>query len=711
MHKKIYDLLASVFGYTEFRDLQEELIENILDGKDSLGIMPTGSGKSLCYQLPSLILPGMVIVVSPLISLMKDQVDQLRELGIKATFLNSSQDRWEYEETIAAILAGKFRLLYVAPETLLLERTLNVLQSLKISLITIDEAHCISEWGHDFRPEYRQLTILREKFPDSIILALTATATKQVRHDIAHILGIDPANIFISSFNRPNLFLEVDIKTDVLRQILDFIKKFPQQSGIIYCSTRKQVDTLTRELQQRNYSVLPYHAGLTDAQRWENQEKFSRDDALIMVATIAFGMGINKPNVRFIMHSDLPKNIETYYQQIGRAGRDGEPAQCLLLFNYGDIGKIKFFFQEKSEEELIHANNLLTEMIRYCEADVCRRVLLLKYFGETAAAEHCGNCDNCQLSEQELEDLTLPAQKFLSCMWRTGELYGANYIIQVLRGSRDQRILARHHEELSTYNIGNELSKNQWLELSGKLHSGGIIRREEEHGSLKLTPKAWDIMKNNEKLLGKLHQEHKPDKVETRDYDVELFEILRRERKRIADEKRVPPYVIFADKSLQDMAIYYPQTEASFLQMHGVGAAKCAAYAQVFLPLISDYAREKGKTEIFKGIRTLAKKRFEEVSEKFNQGLTVPALAIEYNVIEDTIVKHLERYVQEGNRLQRVPGKEDNFPTSEEVEDLMRLFHRLGTGFLKPVYDAYEGKAGYDLLTKVRLLMECISSR
>jgi len=704
MHTDIYQTLSSVFGYGEFRDLQEELITSIMDRNDSLGIMPTGSGKSLCYQLPALLLPGLTIVISPLISLMKDQVDQLRELGIKATFLNSSLDRGEYEEIIAGIIQEDYKLLYVAPETLFIERILHVLKSIKISLITVDEAHCISEWGHDFRPEYRQLNQLKEHFSDVVILALTATATLQVRHDIAKILGIQKENIFLSSFDRPNLFLEVNLKTDALSQIVEYIKRFPNQSGIIYCTTRKQVDNYYSELQKRGMSVLPYHAGLSDAKRWKNQETFIKDDVQIMVATIAFGMGINKPNVRYILHADLPKNIETYYQQIGRAGRDGEPADCLLLYNYGDIGRITYFFKDKPEKQMWHENNLLQEMVRYCESDICRRILLLKYFAETFTKEKCGNCDNCQLSEQELEDLTVPAQKFLSCIWRTGELFGANYIIQVLRGSQDKRILSRRHDQLSTYNIGQELGKNQWLELSGKLISSGLIKRDEEHGSLKLSNEAWDLMKSKRKFKGKLHRVEKAVIVEITDYDQELFDILRKERKRIAVEKNVPPYVIFADKSLKDMASYFPQSEDNFLKMHGVGTAKCAAYASIFLPIITEYANENGKNEEIKGAIKTVLKRHDEVGRKFNEGILIPILAAEYKVSEDTIIRHLERFVQEGNEVLRMPQKADNFPGIEEAEHIRDKFKEHGFGFLKAVFDALEGKVTYELLHKVRLM-------
>jgi len=706
MEKKIRQILKTVFGYNEFRDLQEPLIRNLLNKNDSLGIMPTGSGKSLCYQIPALIFEGLTIVVSPLISLMKDQVDQLIEYGIKATCLNSSLPKSKYEATISEISRKDYKLLYVAPETLLTDRLLWLLQGIPVSLITVDEAHCISEWGHDFRPEYRQLTLLREKFPSAVILALTATATTRVRHDIAQILKIKAENIFVSSFNRPNLFLEVDIKADIRRQMVSFIKKFPEQSGIIYCGTRKQVDEYTHFLGQHNFSVLPYHAGLSDAERWQNQETFSRDDVQIMVATIAFGMGINKPNIRYILHTDLPKNIETYYQQIGRAGRDGEPSQCLLLFNYGDIAKIKYFFRDKDEPSQRHETELLQQIIRYCEADVCRRQILLNYFGEEYKKQNCHNCDNCLTGDQEKEDLTIPAQKFLSCIWRTRQIFGASYIINILRGSSEKRILENNHDKLSTYNIGKELSKTQWMELYSKLASAKVIRRDPQHGSLILTDKAWDILNGKDKYLGRLRKEEKPllpEKIAI-EYDEKLFQLLRQKRKLLADDKNVPPYVILPDKSLQELAFYLPHSQESLLSIHGFGETKCKVYAHHFLPIISEYAKLHNKKEIKKSARQKTTHRYIEIGELFNSGNSIPEIAQKSSVTEDTVLKHLQTYVQFGNDLNRLPDSDDNFPSESVLNEILPRFKRLGSDFLKPVYESYQGTIPYETLRKARLI-------
>jgi ATP-dependent DNA helicase RecQ len=711
MKKKIQQILKSVFGYDEFRDLQQTLIMNVLSKKHSLGIMPTGSGKSICYQIPALILPGLTIVVTPLISLMKDQVDQLRELGVKATFLNSSLPRSEYENIISDISRKQYKLLYIAPESLLTDRILWLLKSIEVSLITVDEAHCISEWGHDFRPEYRQLADLRDHFPQAIFLALTATATDAVRLDIARILKITSPNVFVSSFNRPNLFLAVELKTDIHKQITEFIKEYQQESGIIYCATRKQVDEYTHYLQQKGLSVLPYHAGLTDSQRLQNQEKFSRDDVQIMVATIAFGMGINKPNIRYILHTDLPKNIETYYQQIGRAGRDGEPATCLLLFNYGDIIKIKYFYKDKSETEQIHENNLLQQIVRFCEADVCRRQILLQYFGEDYTKTNCQNCDNCLTDDQEKTDLTIPVQKFLSCIWRTNELFGAGYIINILRGSKEKRILDNGHDKLSTYNIGTELSKRQWNELYSKLVSAKIISREEKYGSLKLTPAAWDILNKKNTYMGKLRPETKPEKTVPiekiqLEYDQELFSLLRLERKRIAVRKNIPPYVIFPDKTLYEMAYYFPQSEESLHNIHGVGEIKAKTYAPFFLPLIQKYAIDNNKAEIPKKGRKAKTKppKCYHTAELYNSGKTIPQIAAELNLSSKTILLHLHTYLKIGQQINRIPDHKDNFPNLREIEDTFPHFQELGTEFIRPIFEALNGKYSYDTLHQARLI-------
>ncbi|HLA29366.1 MAG TPA: RecQ family ATP-dependent DNA helicase, partial [Syntrophales bacterium] len=429
-------ILKRIFGYDTFWPLQEEVIVHLLDKQDALVVLPTGGGKSLCYQIPALLFEGLTIVVSPLLSLMKDQVDQLKECGVPAVFLNSTLTAEQYRSHVERLRKSAVKLLYMAPEALLAPRTMALLSSLRVDCFAVDEAHCISEWGHDFRPEYRQLMEVRSAFPAAVCVSMTATATPRVREDIRKSLQITAVNEFIGSFNRPNLFLEVAPKTSALEQTLEFIDQYPNESGIIYCFSRRQTDDLYATLARRGYSVRPYHAGLSDRERTQNQELFTRDDIRIIVATIAFGMGINKSNVRFVVHYDFPKSIDTYYQEIGRAGRDGLPAHCLLLFGYGDIQKINYFIQQKDEQEQRVANILLSNLLGFAETDLCRRVPLLNYFGETHAIDNCGMCDNCRIERKDLTDITIPVQMFLSCVKRTGERFGAGHIVDVLRGSQ-----------------------------------------------------------------------------------------------------------------------------------------------------------------------------------------------------------------------------------------------------------------------------------
>lgn len=593
-------ILKNVFGYDTFWPLQEEIISHILEKKDALVVMPTGGGKSLCYQIPALLFEGLTIVVSPLISLMKDQVDQLRECGIPAVFLNSTVTAGQYRSHVERLQRNDVRLLYLAPEALLATRTLALLSSLKIDCFAVDEAHCISEWGHDFRPEYRQLLDVRSHFPAAAYVAMTATATQRVREDIKKSLQIAPTNEFIGSFNRPNLFLEVVPKTAPLEQTLEFLKQYPNESGIIYCFSRKQTDDLYAILSRRGYSVRPYHAGLSDEERTQNQELFIRDDIQIIVATIAFGMGINKSNVRFVVHHDLPKSLDTYYQEIGRAGRDGLPAHCLLLFGYGDIQKIKYFIQQKNEQEQRVANILLSTLLGFAETDLCRRVPLLNYFGESHALDNCEMCDNCRIEQKDLVDITIPAQMFLSCVKRTGERFGAGHIIDVLRGSQSQKVLKFTHEKLSTYGIGTMYSAKQWRHLFRQFIQKGLIIQEMEHGTLRLTRKAWEVMRGKETVMGRLEEDVVKltrREEDQKQYDPVLFEMLRKKRKEIADRANLPPFTIFHDRTLKEMAARFPQTRESLSMIYGIGTAKLGKYGDVFLRIIRHYSETHQITE------------------------------------------------------------------------------------------------------------------
>ena len=539
---------------------------------------------------------GLTIVVSPLISLMKDQVDQLKECGVSALFLNSSLTPAEYRENVTKLCKGQAKLLYLAPEALLAPRTLALLKDLEVECLAVDEAHCISQWGHDFRPEYRQLGEARSVFPDACCVALTATATPRVREDICHCLNIDGKDVFVGSFNRPNLFLEVAPKEKPLDQILDILESYPNESGIIYCATRRKTEELHASLDRHGYTARPYHAGLTEEERRETQELFRRDDVRIIVATIAFGMGIHKPNIRFVIHYDLPGSIENYYQEIGRAGRDGLKSHCLLLFSYGDLHKIQYFIAQKTEQEQRVARILLSQFLGFAETDFCRRVPLLHYFGEMKVAERCGMCDNCRDGNKgtSLVDLTIPAQMFLSCVKRTGEMFGANHVIDVLRGSTAQKVLKFGHEALSTYGIGKDYTTDQWRRLSRQFIQKGLLLYQYEHGSLKLTSKAWDILRGEKPFLGSLSEEQgkkrsaaqraQTDEMEV--FDAELFEALRKKRKALADEAHLPPYVIFHDRTLREMARLQPCRREEILALHGVGRRKMEKYAEAFLEII-----------------------------------------------------------------------------------------------------------------------------
>ena len=709
-------LLKQYFGYDEVRPLQEEIINNVAAGRDSFVLMPTGGGKSLCYQLPALKFKGITLVISPLIALMKDQVEQLREYGVQAIYLNSSLSQEDYRANEEKIRNNRVKLLYVAPETLLMKKTLDLLASVKVDCLTIDEAHCISEWGHDFRPEYRQIAELKSYFPEAVSIALTATATPRVQDDIINNLHLKESQKFLASFNRHNLYIQVVRKVNPLEQTLDFLEKYPNQSGIIYCFSRRQVDDLYEELHYRGFSVLPYHAGLSDSERKRHQEQFIKDDVQIIVATIAFGMGINKPNVRFVIHYDLPKNIESYYQEIGRAGRDGLKAHCLLLFNYGDIRKINYFIDQKEDKERRIAKMHLDALVRYAESYECRRIPLLNYFGEKYSQENCSMCDNCNTEAKDLIDVTVRAQQFLSCIKRTGEIFGAVHITDVLRGSKTKKVIAKNHDSLSTYGIGDDLSKNQWLSLSRQFIQKNLIEKDPEFGSLKVTGKGYEVLKGKRNVMGKLEAEEIKftARAETDlHYDKNLFEILRSERKEIADKLGIPPYVIFPDKTLIEMAAYFPQTVNQLLKIHGVGKVKFDRYGKKFLNIVTDYCiknhigsitktRRQRNSQITKAGKT---RRYIVVTEAYQSGRKVEDILNEFNFKLGTFLSHLNRYVREGNAVNTdalLPLLEID---SAQQKIVLNLFKEHGTDLLRPVFDELDGKVSYNDLQIMRLLM------
>jgi len=644
---------------------------------------------------------------------MKDQVEQLRAFGVPALFLNSSLAPQEYQENMDYVKRGEVRLLYVAPETLLTPRILSLLDSVQVDCLTIDEAHCISEWGHDFRPEYRQLVAVRQRYPNAVCLALTATATSRVRQDIRTTLKFTTTNEFIASFNRENLYVEVARKYDPYQQTVDTLERYQDQSGIIYCFSRKQVDELAAYLATKGYSVRPYHAGLEDSERRRNQEAFSRDDVQIIVATIAFGMGINKPNVRFVIHFDLPKSIENYYQEIGRAGRDGLPSHCLLLYSYADAAKINYFIDQKEGSEKRVAMQHLDAIVRYAEDEVsCRRKPLLNYFGESYTAENCANCDNCTSAPTPLSDITIYAQKFLSCIKRADEKFGAGHIADILLGSKNEKILRWDHDKLSTYGIGTDLTKKQWMHIARQLLTMGFLKQEGEYHTLSLTPRALEALRNRESIFGRVQEAERVRTKGTKKAEIEynsaLFALLRQKRKEMADEAGVPPYVIFSDKTLVEMAAYYPQSVSSLLKISGVGQVKLRQFGEAFLEIIQSYCQkhelqEKPKEPTREKSDT--NRRYIAVAEAYNAGETIPSLMERYHVSMSTILEHLSRYLAAGNKLRQ--GEDLQALTSstpEQRQTVFAAFEELGPIFLRPVFDKLNSSLNYDELKVLRLL-------
>jgi ATP-dependent DNA helicase RecQ len=591
--------LKDTFGYSEFRPLQREIIQVSLEGRDVFALLPTGGGKSLCFQLPALLRQGLTVVVSPLIALMKDQVDQLQAAGVAATFLNSTLDAVEARSRLRRLHSGEFRLLYAAPERLMLDDWKHNLRSWNVAALAIDEAHCISEWGHDFRPEYRQLSELRSLLPNIPVMALTATATTRVRTDIvSHLHLCDPA-VFVASFNRPNLSYQVTPKDQPLRQILDFIAKRQDESGIVYCATRVGAERVAASLAARGLAARPYHAGLDASTRAKNQELFLRDEARIICATIAFGMGINKPNVRWVIHHDLPKNIEGYYQETGRAGRDGLPADCLLLFSAGDAAKQTHFIEEISDaQEQQAARAQLRQMIHYAECSTCRRRELLAYFGEAFTARNCSTCDNC-LEPRATYDGTTLAQKFLSCVFRIRQASrfgtGMNHVIEVLTGAETEKVRRWNHHKLTTYGIGAELSRSEWAAIGRELLRLGYLGQSAgEFPVVEISATGLDALRSRRVImLTKPLVQPKGKRPGRRMGEIEcdevLFGSLRELRKRLADERGVPAYVIFGDATLREMARRYPATQDAMRGIFGVGERKLQEFGAVFAAVVAGH--------------------------------------------------------------------------------------------------------------------------
>ncbi|MFP4306960.1 MAG: DNA helicase RecQ [Desulfococcaceae bacterium] len=727
--RKAREILRAVFGFTEFRPQQEQVIRGVLSGRDTLAVMPTGGGKSLCYQIPALIFEGLTVVVSPLISLMRDQVDQLRENGVPAAVLNSSLPTAEYRENAEMARSGRARLLYLAPETLMKPGVADLLTAANVRAVAVDEAHCISAWGHDFRPEYRRLVEFRPAFPGAVWLGLTATATPRVRRDIQRTLGFSEDNLILGGFDRPNLFIDIRPKFEARQQLVRFARRFPDESGIVYCRRRNTAEALAGALSEAGVPSLPYHAGLPPEVRNRRQRAFVADDVRVVTATVAFGMGIDKPDVRFVVHFDLPKDVESYYQEIGRAGRDGLPAHCRLMFDPADAVKIRQFFKDKPAKEVAAAEQRLRAMLNLAAARECRRVPLLRYFGETVSRPACGMCDVCRRPESEGADLTIPAQKFLSCVYRTGQRFGAAHVTDVLTGGNTKRIRRFGHANLSTYGIGTEFDRRGWRILAVHLIHRGHLDRDPDHGHLTLTPDAWRILKSQDRFFADMtvQEEARPGVERSAEGgageaapDEDLFQLLRAKRKELADAAGVPPYVVFSDRSLRDMAVRFPRRAESFREIHGVGEAKLEKYAGVFLPLIRDHCRERGIEENFSANvapkRTRpggtesspCKARCREIGLAVNGGATVPQLAERYRIQPQTVLNHLKDYLVAGHSLPAERLRAAAPFSRREIDahwpGARDFFREHGAARLKPLYLHFLEAVSYDLLHFLRLL-------
>jgi len=750
MHKT----LQKYFGYTLFRPLQEDIINDVLNGKDTFVLMPTGGGKSLCFQLPALLMDGMTVVVSPLISLMKDQVDTLVANGIEAAYLNSTLSYSEIRDIKASITANRVKILYVAPERLMMSDTLNMLKEVNVSLFAIDEAHCISEWGHDFRPEYRKLKTLRGKFPAVPMIALTATATPKVRNDIVSELKFKGHNTYVASFDRKNLFYRIKPKKDTYGHLLQYLKENNGKSGIIYCQSRKTVDTLSKKLKKAGFSSLPYHAGLTDKVRSKNQEMFIKDDVQIIVATVAFGMGIDKPNVRFVVHYDLPKNLESYYQETGRGGRDGLECDCILFFGHGDRYKIEYFINKmgkKQERDIALVQ--LRDMIDYCEANSCRRKVMLKYFGEELEDDNCGSCDVC-LEPKEMFDGTEAAKKLLLCVEDLDQRFGMTYVIDVLVGAKTRKIIASRHTMLKSYSTGREYSKSQWQSIAREMVRLEVLGVEgARYPLLKLNPKSMAVLGDSEfvqitkpaddvkvkvkkgrvdttskstttsrsasKPKPKSNSKSKSTAVKTLSAtDSELFERLRILRKTLANRANLPPYIIFADTSLRQMAAKRPKTSQEFLKITGVGEHKLEKYGGTFLAEIADFCENNGVSQKERAEKLIKRspqvpknltanpdalsRAVTETLELYKQHMSIEEIARVRNLTQSAIAEHMETLVQ-AKRIESI----DHMVDLDKQRTIENAINDVGSKFLSRIKAKLGDDYSYGEIKLVRATMMC----
>jgi ATP-dependent DNA helicase RecQ len=701
MDDSALDYLQNTFGYSDFRLQQREIIDTLIRDDDAVVLMPTGGGKSLCYQIPSLVRNGTGIIISPLIALMQDQVTALQQLNINAAFLNSTLDERSAQQTENNLLSGKLDMLYVAPERLNTPRFLNLLKQAKISLFAIDEAHCVSQWGHDFRPDYIQLSILHEQFPQVPRIALTATADELTRKEIRHRLQLDDAREFISSFDRPNICYRItEAQSNAKVSLLRFIQnEHENDAGIVYCLSRKKVDAIAAWLTEKGFTALPYHAGLSSQIREKNQHRFLKEEAVIIVATIAFGMGIDKPDVRFVAHLNLPKSMEAYYQETGRAGRDGQASNAWMAYGLQDVITLKQMMATSTANETFKKveQQKLEAMLGFTEIIHCRRQSLLAYFGETLA-QPCGNCDNC-ITPAETWDASVAAQKALSCVHRTNQRFGVNYLIDVLLGKESERIMQFGHNNLSVFGVGKEYDAKQWRSIFRQLISRNLMAVDYEgHGSLRLTEHCRPVLRGEETLLFRKESKHaKISRKGRKSYNTEnatnnvLWEALRACRKQLAEENNVPPFVIFHDATLSEMMERQPANREQLLKTSGVGESKLEKYGDTFLAVINDHKTQQNVD---------ASDTVNETLLLFRSGQDINTIASKRNIRTSTVYTHLANCIEQGElKLNEVIDLNE-----QEISIIHETLLSVDDGSrkLKPAFDALDGMFDYDTIRCVQ---------
>lgn len=693
-----HQILKNTYGYDHFRLNQQDIIGSLLSGSDVLALMPTGGGKSLCYQIPALVRDGTGIVVSPLIALMQDQVDALLQLGVKAAFLNSTLDFQAVQQIEQQLLAGELDLLYVAPERLLMERMLNLLDRAPIALFAIDEAHCVSQWGHDFRPEYQKLSLLAERYPGIPRIALTATADRRTRKEIIDQLQLQQADVYVNSFDRPNINYAISEGQNAKQQLWSFLETHhPHDAGIVYCLSRKKVESIAEWLAQQGRIALPYHAGMNAVLRQHHQERFLREDGVIIVATIAFGMGIDKPDVRFVAHLNLPKSIEAYYQETGRAGRDGAAANAWMAYGLQDVITLRQMMADSnaSDQQKRVEHHKLETMLGLCEMTGCRRQAILDYFDESGS-QPCGNCDNC-LNPPETWEGTVSAQKALSCVYRTGQRFGVNYVVDVLLGKRDQRITQFGHDQLSTYGIGDEHNNAEWRTIFRQLIALGYLSVDlEGFGALKLTEKTRPLLRGEQTL--QLRRERKPErekkgkrgKETVRFVDQALWDALKQVRLRLAEDQSVPPYVIFHDSVLMQMLAVRPRNRAEMGSISGIGQKKLDSYGQAFLDEVAKFPRN-----------ALLDNNLSDTANHtlslYSKGLNIEQIASERGMKTNTVSGHFADAIEMGliEPLDILPISKSEY---DYILNSYELLPEEDKERLKPLFDALDGQYDYNIL-------------